>query len=342
MRRRARRKFLIAAGGLIAAPLARAQAPDAGRSRRIGFLALGFESKVPRAQRPTMKMFKKLGWVDGENLQIERAYAELKAEHLAPLAQALVRKRVEVIWTIGPEATLAAARATRSIPLVFFNVPFPVEQGFVDSFARPGRNVTGTSFFTGVGVLHKLIEMLREVAPDAKRLSRLAQPDSVEVLAGGRIDVARTFSETAQRLGFESRTHEIRELADVDAAFTEITAWSADAMFTAGGDHLFAAGQRIAEFALRRRLPSAFLGGLASKAIEAGGLLSYGPAPSEAQAMLIRCVEYIDRILRGARPGDLPVQQPANYELVINAKTAKALDLRIPQTLLVRADRVIE
>jgi putative ABC transport system substrate-binding protein len=339
MSRIQRRHILFASGAMLAAWLARAQAPKVGQPRRIGVLALSFEPKIPVAQRLTIIAFRKLGWIEGENLLVERAYADLRADRLPALAEELVRKRVEIIWTIGPDATLAAARATRSIPIVFMNVPYPVEQGLIDSFARPGRNLTGTSFFTDAGVGEKLYEFLREIAPAAKRLSRLSEPHAVETLAAGRVDLGRAARTSAHRLGFELRSHEIRKLEDLDTAFAEITAWRADAIHAAGGEHLYVARQRIAEFGLRHRLPCS---SASFATVEAGGLLSYGAAASEVEAMYIRGAEYMDRILRGARPSELPVQRPSKYELVINSKTAKALGLKIPQSLLLRAHRVIE
>jgi putative ABC transport system substrate-binding protein len=331
---------LCALGLASAVPRALAQPAKPGRPRTIGALTLGSEPKIPVPQRLPSIAFRKLGWIEGENFLIERRWADLKAERLAPFAEELVRKRVEVIWAYGPDATLAAARATQSIPIVFTNVPYPIEQGLIDSFARPGRNATGTSFFTDIGVAQKLFEFLRAIAPAAKRLSVLTQPDAVETVAGDRVVLPGVVrGAAAERMGFEPRYHEIRKLEDIDAAFQEIIAWRADAIAAGGGEHLFAARQRIAEFALRHRLPvvSSYFA-----TVEAGGLLSYGVAGSEAQAMVIRCVEYVDRILRGARPGELPVERPSRYELVINAKTAQALGLKIPPVLRALAARVIE
>ena len=318
---------------------ANAQPPKAGRPRRIGALTLDFEVGIPVAQRLPMITLRKLGWIEGENFLLEHVYADLKAERLAPLAEELVRKRVDLIWAFGPDAALAAARATQSIPIVFWDVPFPVEQGLIDSYARPGRNATGTSFFTDFGVNHKIYEYLRAVAPAARRLFRLAQPDSAATLAGGRVTLPNVGRPPAERLGFELRSHEISKLEDIDTALADVTVWRADAIIVTGGHHLYAERKRIAEFALRHRLPSAYPW---SDCVEAGGLLSYGVAGSEVKAMIIRGAEYVDLILRGARPGELPVHRPSKYELVINAKTAKALDLNIPQTVLISADRVIE
>lgn len=329
---------LTALGLAGAAPRASAQAPKAGSPRRIGILVLGVAPKTPVAQRSTSIRLRKLGWIEGENLIVERAYADLNAERLAGLAEELLRRGVELILTFGPEASLAAARATRTVPVVFVAVTWPVEQGLIDSFARPGRNLTGTSFYTGVEVSNKRLEFLREIAPAAKRLSWLWPSDFAETVAGGSYDMIPTMAAAATGLGFEIRFHPIRRTEDIDGAFGEITAWRAQAVAAAGA-HVLAARQRIAEFALRHRLPTAYP---SHEHVEAGGLLSYAPPPSELAAMGERSVAYVDRILRGAKPAELPVERPSRYELVINAKTAKALGLTIPQSLLVRADRVIE
>lgn len=306
--------------------------------RKIGILMLDADPKTPVAQRPIMVVLKKLGWSESENLTIERGYAELKAERLAGLAEELVRKRVELVIAWGPEAALAAARATRTIPVAFFSVVWPVEQGLIDSFARPGRNVTGVSYCTGVEVTNKRLEFLRDIAPAAKRLSFLWPSDYAQTLGGSQFDMVPLVESAAKGLGFETRFHPVHRAEDIDAAFAEITRWGATAL-AAAGSHVSVARQRIAEFALRSRLPSAFP---QRDNVEAGGLLSYAPPASEFGRMFLRGLGYVDRILRGAQPADLPVERPSKYELVINLKAAKALGLTPPQSLLLRADEVIQ
>ncbi|OGA30534.1 MAG: hypothetical protein A3F77_12925 [Betaproteobacteria bacterium RIFCSPLOWO2_12_FULL_67_28] len=165
MNRRDALLALSALGFAGVAPRASAQAAKSGSPRKIGILVLGVAPKTPVAQRSTSIRLRKLGWIEGENLIVERAYADLKVERLAGLAEELLRRGVELILTFGPEASLAAARATTTIPIVFVVVTWPVEQGLIDSFARPGRNLTGTSFYTGIEVTNKRLEFLREVAP---------------------------------------------------------------------------------------------------------------------------------------------------------------------------------
>lgn len=340
MNRRESLLALSALGLTAGAPRALTQAIKPGPVRRIGFLTINADPdpKLPGPQRQGSMGMRKLGWIEGENVMWERAFADLQVERLAGLAEGLVRKGVDVLLTDGPEATLAAARATKTIPIVFGNVAWPIEQGLIDSFARPGRNLTGVALYTGVEVTNKRNEFLREAAPAARRLSWLWPGESAETLSGGRFDMRAQMDAAAKGLGFETRFHDIGKLADVEAALAAATAWRAQAL-TASGLHVRAEGQRVADFCLRNRLPSATA---SLNLTESGCLLSYTPAPSEAPQMFARYLEKVDRILRGANPAELPVERPSKYDLVINMKTAKVLGLKIPPSLLLRAERVIE
>lgn len=329
---------LLALGALGVPSPSIAQVQKSGPSRRIGFLSLRAEPKTPVAQRPLVVALAKLGWVQGENLVLERAYADLKAERLPELAKDLLRKRVEVIMTADSEATIAAARATQTIPIVFFNADWPVEQELINSYARPGRNLTGTAYYTGVEGATKRFQYLREIAPAAKRLALLRPSIVTETLSGRRFDLGEMLDAGARALGFELRVHDIVNPQDIDTALGALSAWRADAL-GGGGVHVTTARQKIADFALRYRLPSAFT---IRSIVEAGGLLSYAAPQSELDQLFQHWVAYADRILRGARPGDLPVHQPKKFELVINLKTARALGLTVPQPLLLRADEVIQ
>lgn len=340
MNRRDSLHALSALGLASAAPRALAQVKPSGPARRIGLLQLGPDSdKLPGPQRADSQALRKLGWIEGENLNFERAFADNQVDRLAGLVNGLIRKGVEVLLTLGSEATLAAARATKTVPIVFAGVTWPVEQGLIDSFARPGRNVTGNAFYTGVEVSNKRLEFLREIAPAPRRLSWLWPEAFAETLSGGLIDMAATLGAAAKLHGFETRFHNIRNRADVEIALGEVSAWRAQAISAAGGEHFVAERQRIAEFALRQRLPSAVP---SLPMVESGCLLFYGPSPSEFPILFARYFGLVDRILRGAKPAELPVERPSKYDLVINMKTAKALGLSIPQSLLVRAERVIE
>ena len=338
-----RRDALLALPLLCAASGASAQAPKAGPAKRMGHLRPESEPKTNWSEHPFYIALSKKGWILGENLVREPAYADWKIERLAGLAEELVRKRVDVILCNGDLATLAAARATRTIPILFFNVSWPLEQGLIDSYGRPGRNVTGQTLNTGPEVYTKRLQFLREIAPAAKRLSWLIPADyiSLETVAGGRFELAALLEAAAKGLGFETRFQPFRTAQDIDDAFGDITAWRAQAVaagFWPGSDMVDIGQQRVAELALRHRLPSAFV---YRWPVEVGGLLSYAISASESEYQGTRLIEYMDRILRGTPPADLPVEQPSRYELVINAKTAKALGLTIPPTLLARVDELI-
>jgi putative ABC transport system substrate-binding protein len=281
---------------------------------------------------------KALGWVEKQNLAIEGAYADYRLERLPALAEDLIRKRVDVIWAGNGAAAIAAARATGTVPIVFLGVPWPVENGLVESFARPGRNVTGISSYTGIEVSAKRLEFLREIAPHATRLSWILDPLSEVTVAGGRFDVRPLLDPAAKGLGYDVRYHYLHKVEDIDAVLAEILDWRAQAIMVAGSTATFAARERIAAFALQHRLPSATV---MAALVDAGGLLSYFSATGLTEN-ITRSAEYVDRILRGARAAELPVQRPSTYELVLNLKTARALGLKVPRPLLLRADRTIE
>lgn len=338
-----RRDSLIALGalGFVSASLrVFAQAAKSGARRRIGYLQLGpdADAKLPGTQRAGSMAMRKLGWVEGENLIFERAFADHQIERIPALVGDLVRKGVEVLLTNGPEATLAAARATKTVPIVFVNVVWPEEQGLIDSYARPGRNLTGIAWSTGVEVSNKRLEFLREIAPAARRLSWMWPGEFAEKLSGGQFDMVSVLVAAARKLGFETQFHDIRSRQDVEIALRESAGWRAQALTVSGG-HVNAERERIAAFALRHRLPSA---GPDPLLVEGGLLLYYGQSPSEWPLLLARYFDKVDAILRGANPANIPVERPSKYDLAINMKTAKALGLKVPQTLLLRADRVIE
>jgi putative ABC transport system substrate-binding protein len=277
-----------------------------------------------------------LGWKVGENVSIEIASAEGREDRLPALAAELVEKKVDVIWAAGPEAAVAAARATQTIPIAFFGVGRPVEQGLVNSLARPGRNVTGIAAVAGDEEAKRL-ELLREIAPDSRRLAWIAVETVTEHVAGGKLKLAvGGVSSAGQRLGFDVRRHPVSKREDFDAAFAAIAADGAQALYCDFTALTIRERNRIVEFANSRRLASAF-GALPY--VEAGGLLSYGVSRRWQGRY---SWTFVDRILRGARPSELPVELPTRFELAVNLKTAKALGLKIPPIVLLRADRVIE
>jgi putative ABC transport system substrate-binding protein len=330
-RRDALRAFVAVAATAPACGLARLQ-------RVAGRRVLGLLYPNPGSAKagPIGARLKELGWNEGENLLIVEASSGGSNDSLDALAAELVRKRVDVIWTAGPEATLAAGRATRSIPIAFYGVAFPVEQGLVDSLARPGRNVTGLAGIAGSEHLKRL-EILKEVVPTAKRLAIVRTATAFGTLAGGEYRVPiYDVQSAAASLGFDAQTFPVSNAEDFDAAFAKILDMRAHAVSFDHTALTFRERQRIADFATRSRLPS--VGGI-KEFVEAGGLLAYGV---DRTWMILRSFDHVDKLLRGARPAELPVELPSKFELTLNLKTARALGLTIPQTVLLRADRVIE
>jgi putative ABC transport system substrate-binding protein len=285
-----------------------------------------------------LSKLRQLGWNENRNLVVERAYAAGQVDRLPELAAELVRKRVDVIWANGAEAALAAAGATKTIPIVFWGVVFPVEQGLIDSLPRPGRNVTGIAWATGIEVAVKQLEFIREIAPHTRRLSTFSMPTVLRTAAGGDYtQKMREVVESATRgMGFEVQRNILTQREDFEAAFAAILAFRAEAVLIAAHPLTFRDMPRIVEFLNGNRLISAF----GSKAfVQGGGLLSYGP---DFFANIAATSVYVDKIFRGAKPADLPVELPSRYELAVNLKTAALLGLKIPGTVLVRAEHIIE
>jgi len=269
-------------------------------------------------------------------LLIERPDAGGKEDLLPKLAAELVAKRVDVIWALGPEAAIAAARATSTIPIVFWGVAFPVEQGLIDSFGRPGRNVTGVAWWASPEVDAKRLELLRAIAPAAKRLASLWVPTSIRTVAGRQAVIASGTSAGAKALGYELERFPVEKAEDFDAAFAAILAWGAQAITVAGTTVTVRATRRIVEFANGNRLPSAYT---FTDFVEAGGLVSYA---IDWKPTMARSMDFVDRILRGAKPSDLAVDLPTEYQTAVNLKTAKLLGLTVPQSILLRADKVVD
>jgi putative ABC transport system substrate-binding protein len=285
-------------------------------------------SETVELERLFWSAMSKRGWVRDENIVVERANVD-----------ELIRRRVEVILPIGQTQPVTAARATRTIPIVFFDNFFPLEEGLIESYARPGRNVTGITGSTGVEVSLKRVDFLRQVVPSAKRLSWIWPPQffSLPTVSGDPTNMVPILEAAARKIGFETRFHPLREEQTLDELFGAVAAWRAEAVNAWLPPASPSTSRKFAELALLHRLPTAFFD---REHVEAGALLSYGTAPSEFEPLVDRWAEYVDRILRGARPGDLPVEQPRRYELVINLKTARALGITIPQSLRVQAELI--
>lgn len=316
-------------------------AASKAQPKRIGVIS---EGKAPANLEAEEARFwaqmRRRGWVLGENVLAQRTFANWNLDYLPAQAQELVRMRVDVIICVaGQDAMVAAARATRSIPIVFYDATVPVERGMVESFRKPGRNLTGVSIISEAEYVIKRLELLRAIAPSATRLSWLWGHDTLSLskVDGGRYDFAASLAEVARKLQFETRFHLFDGPVDLARAFQDATSWRAQAL-TASGDRAFEMRQDVVQFALRQRLPSAFN---SEDFVQEGGLLSYGIPNSESGLLLDVLVSYVDRILRGATPANMPVVGPSRYEVTINLKTAQSLGLSIPESLISRADRLV-
>jgi len=323
-----RRTFIGAvAAGMIAAPLA-ASAQTATTVRRIGVLTPDARP-TPTELLQEYAPLRALGWVEGQNLLVERRYANGRAELLRPFAEELVRLKVEIIVTWGTAATLAAKNATTTIPIVFF-AGDPVRAGLVASLARPGGNITGTSR-VGPEIDAKRLALLRELLPAVQRVGVLENSNNPYHRA-----VRKEFEQACRSLGLELITIEVAAAGELEKAIAELARRRAQALFVAADNLFFANLVPIMGAALRYALPT-----LATDRVmlEAGALVSYSGSDAEESQ---RYAAFVDRILRGAKPADLPIEQPTKFELLFNLKTAKALGITIPQPLLLRADEVIQ
>jgi len=331
--RHARRRFLIAAGALAAAPLARAQPRHLPV---IGELTpMPPQTPEVRAKRAWVVRLRELGWTEGVNYRHVGAHSEGEAG-LGERAEFLVRSGVDLIYALGPEAAVAAARATKTIPIVFWGVPYAVEQGLVASLARPGRNVTGTAWTAGPGVDAKRLEVRREIAPKDRRLAHISVPSAVTTVSGAKFNYPATMRLAAEDLGYEMRDFPIAASKDLEQAFADVLRWKAQSATVAGTMLTVRELKRLVGFTLRNHLPASFA---SSWFVEAGGLVSYGMT---LEPTGYRLGEFMDKILRGADPGTLPVDVPRDYETFVNLRTARALGLTVPQALLLRANQVIE
>ena len=323
-----RRELLAALGGAAAWPLA-ARAQQAGKLPTIGFLGPNTHSAASEWVAALVKRLRELGWTEGRTITIEYRWAEGREERFAEIAAELVRLKADVIVTSGTQAVMASKNATSVIPIVFATAGDPVGSGLVASLARPGGNVTGLATLANE-LAGKRLELLREVVPGLRRLAIMGNVGNPYItLELGEVRAA------ARMLGLEAITLEIRRAQDLASAFEALKS-GADALYVCTDALVNTHRIRINIAALGERLPT--MHG-SRDFVEAGGLMSYGPNFPD---MFRRTADYVDKILRGAKPGDLPVEQPTKFDLVVNLTTAKALRLEIPPTLLTRADEVLE
>ena len=324
-----RRELLAALGGAAAAwPLA-ARAQQSGKLQTIGFMGQSTRSAASEWVAPFVQRLRELGWIEGRTVTIEYRWAEGREERIAQIAAEFVRLKVDIIVTSGTPEVLAAKQATSVIPIVFATAGDPVGNGLIASLARPGGNVTGMSLQSN-DTAGKRVELLREVVPSLRRLAILANVGNpFSVLELGEAQAA------ARALGLEVDTLEIRRPEDIAPAF-EALKGRAQALYVCADGLVNANRIRINTLALSVRLPT--IHGYRDY-VEAGGLMSYG---ANLPDLFRRSADYVDKILRGAKPADIPVEQPTKFDLVINLTTAKALGLDVPSSLLARADEVIE
>ena len=325
-----RRNAVLALMALGSATFA-ALAQQPGKVWRVGVLALrarpaSLDLDYVGAFARTMR---DLGYSEGKNLAIEWRFAEGRIELLPELAAELVQLKVDVILANGTRPTGAAQKATSTIPIVMGNVSDPVHQGFVESLARPGRNITGLATIT-YEVGGKYLELLLAMAPKVSRVAFLSEFRGTNPMALKNIQAA------GQRVGVTILPHEALSLQEIESVFSAMRKQNAQGLIIASTPIFYQQRRRIAELALAHRMPY-----VASyrEYTEAGGLVSYGPSLGENYR---RAATFVDKIFKGAKPADLPVEQPTTFELVINRMTAKALGLAIPKSLLISADTVIE
>src|SRR5712692_5626106 len=323
-----RRTFLaMIGGGLLAAP--RAAEAQPAKAPRVGLLGLGSAESSPLFEALRQGL-RERGWVAGQNITFEDRTTVGSNSRLPDVAAELVRLRVDVIVTWGTTTALAAKKATRTIPIVTAAGTDPVEMGLAASLARPGGNVTGLTT-SGRELIGKRIELLKETLPGLSRVALLWNPGSqTQPLS------LRDAEAAARSLGLQVRPTEVRRPEDLEKTFASMAHERPEALALVASNMFRVHRARIVELAARHRLPTMFSD---RGYVEAGGLMSYG---ADQVAIFHRLATYVDRILKGAKPGDLPIEQPTKFELIINAKTAKALGLTIPPSLVLRADEVIQ
>jgi putative ABC transport system substrate-binding protein len=323
-----RRDFITLLGGAAAAwPLA-ARAQQPGQLPTIGFLGASTPANWSAWTAAFLQRLRELGWIEGRTVAIEYRWAEGRSERYTEIAAEFARLKVDVIVTVG-SAVVATKQVTSVIPIVFAIAVDPLATGLVASLARPGGNVTGLSI-QSTDLVGKRLELFREVLPGLRRLVIMANVDyPAAVLEMGEVQA------TVRKLGLEVEVLEIRRAEDIMPAFGALKS-GAQALYVCPDALVNANHARINTLALGARLPTIYPD---RTFLQSGGLMSYGPNNAD---LFRRAADYIDKILRGAKPGDLPVEQPTKFDLVINLTTAKALGLEIPPTLLARADEVIE
>ena len=324
-----RRRFLRAVSvSLLAAPLA-AQAQQAGKVHNIGFLGLGSSFAGPN-RTAFDRGLQEHGWIEGQNFVLTTRFAQFKSERLREMVAELVRRKVDVIVVQSAEGALAAKHGTSTIPIVAVSPADAVAIGLVASLARPGANVTGLSYL-GTELIAKQIELLKEAAPNLSRVAALSNPANPTHAPRLRAAVIG-----AQRLRVQLESIEARTPSDLDKAFATMMRARVGGVLVLADPMFNNEARRLAQLASTSGLPAIYGFRIS---VDAGGLMSYGPDFSD---LFYRAAAYVDKILKGAKPGDLPIEQPSKFELAINLKAAKSIGLTLPPSVLARADHVIE
>ena len=317
----------VALCALLSALCGSAEAQQPARIHRIGILSPVSGSVFSARVEAFRRRLRELGYVEGKNIVIEYRYAEGKGERLPDLVAELVRLKVDIIVTIGPSATLAAKKASGTIPIVIASAADPVGSGLVSSLAQPGGNITGLSLMVP-DLDGKRLELLKEAVPKFARVAFLWQP-------GSRPQALTKMEAAAKALGLKLLSLEVRSLDDFEGAFARAKKERAQALITTTGGRINTQQRRVLDFAAKNRLPAIYH---YSEFVEAGGLMSYGPDNTD---LWRRAADFVDKILKGAKPADLPVQQATKFEFLVNLKAAKQIGLTIPPNVLARADKVI-
>jgi putative ABC transport system substrate-binding protein len=322
-----RREFIILLGGAVAVWPIAARGQQRATVPRLGALLFSTPQADPQMQLVHSGL-RELGYVAGQDLIVFYRYAEGKPDRLADLAAALVGEKPDLLLALGGDVAPYAVKATSTIPIVFLSSADPIRLGLAASLARPGGNATGITLLLD-DTASKRLELLKEVVPRVKHAAFLWNPDHPD-------NELREAERAAQSLGVRLQLVEMRGSGDVDAALRAVTDAGCDALYVVSSRQTVLNTSRIVDFATRHRLPLA--GGWGAWA-HAGGLLSYGPNIND---MIHRLVAYVDKVLKGAKPADLPIEQPTKFEFVINVKVAKSIGVDVPPILLSRADEVIE
>lgn len=323
-----RRQFLVASGALLLAPFA-ARAQPSSKVHRIAVLSIGTDPANPFRWRPFFEAMGKLGYEEERNLRVARFFGDGRFDRLPKQVAELASTKVDVVVTTGDREIIALRKAGVSAPIIMTFVADPVERGFVASLAHPGGNITGFSSLVP-GLSQKYVELLREVVPEAKRFVVVAHPSNT------RPQVMLDYDAAARAFGMSVKAANVYDRDSYEVVLARAKQSGAAGIIAPMDGETFRFRKELADLALKYRLPGIFGD---EGYVEAGGLMSYSSSFADR---LRRAAGYVDRIFRGAKPGDLPVEQPAVFDFVVNMRTAKALGITIPQSVLVRANRVIE